>query len=100
MIGQLPRPEATAAIILGAAEFPFAGQFESAPQFSNSAKKFRAFLLAEDGFRLPRDHLLDLFDSSDEQPVVVRTIANFLLQTRTKLEVKGGAACLRPLRRW
>jgi hypothetical protein len=41
MIGQLPRPEATAAIILGAAEFPFAGQFESAPQFSNSAKKFR-----------------------------------------------------------
>jgi formylglycine-generating enzyme required for sulfatase activity len=40
---------------------------------------------------LPRDHLLDLFDSSDEQPVVVRTIANFLLQTRTKLEVKGGA---------
>jgi hypothetical protein len=89
--GRLPSPDSTAAIILGAAEFPNASQFEAAPQFRNSAKEFRAFLLAPDGFRLSEANLLDLFDTPDEQPVIVRKIANFLLATRKALEAKGSA---------
>jgi hypothetical protein len=87
--GRLPSPDTTAAIILGASDFPYASQFESSPQFSNSAKEFRAFLLADDGFRLPEANLLDLFDTTDEQSLIIRNIANFLIETRKALEARA-----------
>jgi hypothetical protein len=89
MSTQSPKPRTTAAIILGAAEFPSAPQFEAAPQFANSASAMRAFLLAEGGFGLSQNNLLDLFDIADEQPVIIRKIATFLLELRKRIESTG-----------
>jgi hypothetical protein len=52
------------AIILGAGSFPNAG-LPGPPSFEQSAKAFRDYLQASDGFDLPDGHLLDLFDSTD-----------------------------------
>jgi hypothetical protein len=82
-------PATTAVVVLGASEWPAAKQFEPAIQFANSARKFIEFLLAPNGFNLDRQNLLDLFDTEDEQPVIVRKIDDFLASTIVKLEQSG-----------
>jgi hypothetical protein len=86
---QRPGPNTTAVVIAGASDWPFTTQFGSSPQFKNSAAEFRKFLLEQDGFKLPEDNLLDLFDTDEEQSVVVRKIANFLLGRQAALKSAG-----------
>jgi hypothetical protein len=83
---RLPAPQSTAVIILGASQWPSATQFEPSDQFKNSATAFREFLLDVRGFALPSENLLDLFDTEEEQSVLIRTIATFLLKTRQRLK--------------
>src|SRR5947208_14337445 len=89
MTSLAPAPDTTAVIILGASEFPLAPQFEAAPQFARSAAVFHNFMLDRDGFNLPSKNLLPLFDTSSEQPVVIRQIANFLLEKKRDFESNG-----------
>jgi hypothetical protein len=91
MSARFPKPATTAVIIAGASEWPFADQFEASPQFKNSATHFRDFILSTEGFDLPKDNLLWLFDTDQEQSVIVRDIAHFLSKRQTALTSKGGA---------
>jgi ppGpp synthetase/RelA/SpoT-type nucleotidyltranferase len=86
---RVPDPSTTAVVVLGASEWPNARLFEPAPQFANSAHEFIEYICAANGFNLKEAHLLNLFDSDDEQPVIVRKIADFLLQLRRKLSNSG-----------
>jgi hypothetical protein len=84
-----PTPQSTAAIIAGASEWPLASQFEASPQFKRSANDFRSYLLSEDDFGLPAANLLDLFDSPEEQPVLIRRIATFLREAQERMKALG-----------
>lgn len=89
MTGGSPASETTAVILLGASEWPYARQFESAAQFLNSATAFRAYALSPDGLGLPASNILDLFDSEFQQPVIVRRIAEYLTSLRASLRERG-----------
>jgi hypothetical protein len=82
-------PATTAVIVLGASDWPAAKQFEPAVQFANSAHKFIEFLLAPNGFNLDPQHLLDLFDSDDEQPRIIRRIDEFLARAALDSDQSG-----------
>jgi hypothetical protein len=84
-------PSTTAVVILGASEWPDAPQFEPAIQFANSAREFTKFSLAPNGLEIEQDHLLDLFDSGEEQPALVKRIAEFLLELHDRLKKSGRA---------
>jgi hypothetical protein len=65
MNATLPTPKTTVAILLGASEFPKAESlFAPSPSFAASSRDFRAYLTEQEEFGLPRENLLDLFDSS------------------------------------
>jgi hypothetical protein len=82
-------PSTTAVVVLGASEWPDATQFEAAPQFANSAREFINFIVAQDGASVSDDHVLDLFDSNEEQSEIVRQIADFLGRIRGRLSASG-----------
>jgi hypothetical protein len=70
-------PETTLVIILGASDFPRAPQFTPARAFLNSAIQVKSYFLDREGFNLPPENLLDLFDAPDPQPDLNEKIAKF-----------------------
>jgi hypothetical protein len=75
----LPSPATTLAILLGASQFPKAGSlFEPSDAFGRSATDFRAYLLDEERFFLPRQNLLDLFDSPLASSQMDEEVGDFL----------------------
>jgi hypothetical protein len=79
--GDLPRPEHTLAILLGASEYPRCGDTTlNSPKFKESAKRFRKYL--ETRLRLPPHHIKDLFDHDEDPNTICQTITTFLHETR------------------
>ena len=74
----LPSPERTLVILLGASKFPKDPNLTSSKAFSNSYAEIRSYFLDRDGFALPEENLLDLFDSGETQPNLNGEIAKFL----------------------
>lgn len=75
-----PSSETTLVVILGASSFPKAPSFTSSEAFRRSAEGFRDYLLSSEGFGLPRENLLDLFDSLLSDSTLDEEVAKFLQQ--------------------
>lgn len=77
---------ATAAILLGASEWPKSqGRLTGSPNFSNSVRDFRKYLLDPNGLSIPAGQVLDLFDSEDSPSEIDEEISDFLKKTRERL---------------
>lgn len=70
-------PDKTLAVLLGASDFPKAALTPS-PQFKRSAEAFQKYLLDPTGFNLPRENLLNLFDSPHPSSRIDEEVSDFL----------------------
>lgn len=84
-----PKPETTLVVILGASQFPNIKLFKANPAFKTSAKAFRHYLLSSNGFDLPKENLLDLFNIADSPSDVDERIADFLKVRSQALSISG-----------
>lgn len=83
---QLPRPETTLVIILGASEFPKANaRLSPSPSFERSASGIREYFVDVDGYGLPPGNLLYLFDSIEPSSHIDEKVRDFLVQ-RVKIQ--------------
>jgi Caspase domain len=81
-----PSPESTLVVLLGASEFPKAPGFTPSPAFRGSADKLRDYLLSTDGFDLPSQNLLDLFNSDLPSPDLDERVSQFLEKRTDELQ--------------
>lgn len=72
------KPEKTLAIVLGAKDFPKAPELASLEAFTNSAEAIVDYLLDPEGFGLPRDNLLNLFDNPKSSADIDEELSEFL----------------------
>jgi hypothetical protein len=86
-----PLPETTLAIILGASEFPRAN-LTASEAFRNSAAQVRAYLIDPQGFGLPWENLLDLFNAEDVSANLNDKIVNFLKARATEMKSRNQPA--------
>src|SRR5579864_3725713 len=59
---QLPSPQNTLVILLGADSWPHHKAFQDSPAFSKAAHQWKNYFLGT--FKLPLTHLLDLFNTN------------------------------------
>lgn len=79
MTESLPHPHTTLVIILGASEFPKASnRLSASPAFLNSAESIRDYFSDENGFCLPKQNLLFLFDAPDPSSQLDEKVRDFL----------------------
>lgn len=86
-----PSPGSTLAILLGGSDFPRARSFIASLAFKKSAAGVRDYFLSEDGFRLPPENLLDLFDSTDPASILDQKITTFLEMSSTRLSAANSS---------
>jgi hypothetical protein len=78
MVSLAPSPKTTLVVLLGASAWPRCPELEASKAFLNSYIDLRDYLLDPNGFDLPKDHLLDLFDSDDYTDQLDDEISLFL----------------------
>src|SRR5262249_51630724 len=78
MVGTEVSPTSTLVIILGASAWPSSPDLASSPAFQRSAQDLREYFLSQDGFRLPGQNLLYLFDTDRPPSDVDADIGDFL----------------------
>ena len=88
----LVEPQTTLAIVLGASDFPRSPNLHGGEIFAQSATGFAAFLMAPDGFGLPNDNLLNLFDSPLSPDDIDDAVGEFLDLRREQLSDRGAPA--------
>ena len=64
MTAVAPSPRTTLVILLGASKWPFSPEFQASEAFLNSARGLREYFLNPSQFGLPRENLLNLFNSN------------------------------------
>jgi hypothetical protein len=93
--------QSTLLVLLGASEWPkwpdlnqelSERDLGSGKAFAQSAEKVKAYFLDEKSFKLPKDNLLDLFDSEDEPAPQLQRMAAFLKERGATLENAGHLA--------
>src|SRR6266567_3499962 len=87
-----PSAQTTIVILLGADAWPSYPDFEPSQAFAHVADRFRTYFLDLQGFGLPPDNLLDLFNSpksADEQDM---QIGKFLDEHIALLKASGHGA--------
>jgi hypothetical protein len=80
-----PSAETTLFVILGASEFPLA-ELTPSPAFLNSANALGEYLLDSDGFGLPTENLLSLFDTTEAPSDLLGKIGDFLARSADRPE--------------
>jgi Caspase domain len=85
-----PSPQTTLAIILGAKEFPKAPAFTASSAFFNAAQGFEQYLLSK--FGLPKENLLNLFDSAEPFSVQYEEMVKHVKQQVAALAEAGTPA--------
>jgi hypothetical protein len=78
MVSLAPSPKTTLVVLLGASAWPRHPELDASKAFLNSYTDLRDYLLGPNGFDLPKDHLLDLFDSDDFADQLDEKISLFL----------------------
>jgi WD40 repeat protein len=78
MKAEVPSPQTTLVILLGASEWPSAPDFRDSEAFANSAGDFKKYFLDPNAFNLPKKNLLDLFNSNLSSDDVDRELGQFL----------------------
>lgn len=82
----------TLAVLLGASKFPKDPSLSGNSSFSASAEDLKEYLIDKNGFCLPQENLLWLFDSLRSQSDQLTEIANFLMHRMRELEGEGSPA--------
>lgn len=78
MIPQFPAPETTLVILLGASAWPRYPELEASSAFSNAAKDVITYFLDPQGFHLPQENFLNLFDSDEPNDILDENVNQFL----------------------
>src|SRR5262245_51654713 len=78
-------PAATVAILLGASKWPKSDRLTGSQNFSRSKDDFLKYLVDANGLAIPRDQLLDLFDTEESPSEVDEAISTFLSTTNERL---------------
>ena len=73
-----PSPQTTLVILLGASEWPYSPDFHSSESFANSAKSLKDYFLDAFELGLPKENLLDLFNSNHSSDDIDKEIGDFL----------------------
>jgi hypothetical protein len=92
MPGELVEPRTTLAIVLGASKWPLSPKLPASEAFTNSAQRFLDYLQTEDGFNLPFDNLLNLFDLEKSPDDIDQAISKFLIERQKQLAEAGTVA--------
>ncbi|AKT38242.1 caspase family protein [Chondromyces crocatus] len=82
-------PETTVVVITGASEWPEHSNFTAHKSFKNSAASFSEYLLNESNFGLPKDNLLDCFDTLFTPSEFDKQISSFIAERREALKNRG-----------
>ena len=85
----LPSSQTTLVILLGASQWPHSPDFEGSEAFANSANDLAAYFLDPDLFNLPRENLLNLFDSYQSPDDIDIEIGQFLDKRILELSKTG-----------
>ena len=88
----LPSPQTTLVILLGASEWPYSPDFERSEAFANSAGALAEYFLDPHLFNLPRENLLNLFDSNQSPDDIDIEIGQFLDKRKSELSEFGTSA--------
>lgn len=75
---QLPSPQTTLVILLGASQWPLCPEFTKSQAFVHSAHKLKSYFLQSNQFGLPSENLLDLFDTLHKPDEIDQAIGTFL----------------------
>lgn len=82
----------TLAVLLGASKFPKDAGLSENRSFSASAEDVKEYLVDKNGFGVPQENLLWLFDSLRSQSDQLTEIAGFLMRRMQQLESEGSPA--------
>ncbi len=78
MAGQDPSPQTTLLVLLGASSWPFS-ELAGSTAFEYAARDLRTYFLSDpNGFHLPQNNILDLFNSDDSNTDILNRISDFL----------------------
>ena len=86
---ETPKPGTTLVIIVGASAWPKAPDLSPSEAFEKSATDLKNYFLDPERFGLPRDNLLDLFDSEMTSSDIDESICSFLDGQSEKLKQQG-----------
>lgn len=89
MQSEIPTPQTTLAILLAASEWPQFPDFQQSKAFVNSANGLKSYLLGPGEFGLPKDNLLDLFNSKQSPDDIDRQIGDFLEKRISEMRLSG-----------
>ncbi len=92
MVPKEPSPQTTLVVLLGASEWPRFPEFQSSKAFANSASRLNTYLLNLDGFGLPAENLLNLFDANQSADDIDNMVGNFLDQRIAQMKASENAA--------
>ena len=92
MSAEAPSPPTTLVVLLGASEWPFSPEFQRSEAFDNSARGIIEYCLLPSAFGLPRDNLLNLFDSDKSADDIDIEIEQFLAERISRMKEIGPAA--------
>ena len=77
-MSHFPSSHTTLIVLLGASEWPYSPDFEASETFLNSANDLVEYFLNPDLFNLPRENLLNLFNSNQSPDDIDIEIGQFL----------------------
>src|SRR5256885_6407884 len=89
---QVPSPQTTLLVLLGANAWPFSPEFQSSEAFANAARRLKAYFLNPRPFGLPPENLLDLFDADQSVDELDVAIGQFLQQRMIAMKTTGTPA--------
>src|SRR6266702_756305 len=92
MEAQLPSPQTTLLILLGASTWPYMPDFRGSEAFARAAQRLRAYFLRPSSFGLPPENLLDLFDTEQSPDELDLAIERFLRERQAALTNAGRPA--------
>jgi len=92
MEAQLPSPQTTLLILLGASAWPLFPEFQSSEAFANAARGLKAYFLDPKRFGLSPENVLDVFNSNHSPDELDVEIGQFLERRLTALKGTGHAA--------
>jgi tetratricopeptide (TPR) repeat protein len=89
-------PETTLVVILGAQEWPQCPNVQKMPQAGTAARNLENYLFSSSGLGLPRDNVLNLFDSLSAPAAMIKDVSEFVRRRTAVIlnELKRPAADL------
>jgi uncharacterized caspase-like protein len=92
MVAEVPSPQTTLVILLGASEWPLFPGFQDSEAFSNTARELKAYFLDPKRFGLSPENVLDVFNSNKSPDELDAQIGRFLERRLAAMKATGHTA--------